>query len=115
MALLSHPGDLHKGIVEYKSATNLAWIVGRIYCTGTAEDYEKVHSFQDKLSLVPLSAYGPSVYVAPQKTCIACQPWFGRKSAKSARLSCRWKTRWPRKNENCTVSASLLPGSLEWA
>jgi hypothetical protein len=51
-------GDLPKGVIEYKSATNMVWIVGRIYCTGTAQDYEKVHSLQNKLSLVPLSAYG---------------------------------------------------------
>ncbi len=51
-------GALPTGIIEYKSATNLVWIIGRIYCTGTAQDYEKVHSFQDKLALVPLSAYG---------------------------------------------------------
>ena len=51
-------GELPKGVTEYKSATNLVWIMGRTYTTGTAQDYEQVHAFQDKFSLVPLSAYG---------------------------------------------------------
>src|SRR4030088_2694766 len=51
-------GELPKGVTQYKSATNMVWILGRAYTTGTEQDYEKVHSFQDKLSLVPLSAYG---------------------------------------------------------
>jgi len=51
-------GTLPAGVTEYKSDTNLVWIIGRIYCDGTPEDYKKVHAFQDGLSLVPLSAYG---------------------------------------------------------
>lgn len=51
-------GVLPLGVKEYKSPTGLVWILGRTYCTGTAEDYAAVHVFQDKLSLVPLSAYG---------------------------------------------------------
>jgi hypothetical protein len=51
-------GELPKGVTVYKSATNMVWIVGRTYTTGTEQDYEKVHSFQDKLSLIPMSAYG---------------------------------------------------------
>src|SRR5215472_3623184 len=51
-------GTLPAGITEYKSDTNLVWIIGRTYCDGTPEDYKKVHAFQDGLSLVPLSAYG---------------------------------------------------------
>jgi hypothetical protein len=58
-------GTLPAGITEYKSATNLVWIIGRTYCTGTPEDYKKVHEFQDQLSLVPLSAYGKS-YTPPR-------------------------------------------------
>jgi hypothetical protein len=49
-------GELPKGVTEYKSATNMVWVVGRTYTTGAAEDYEKVHAFQDKLSLVGLAA-----------------------------------------------------------
>jgi hypothetical protein len=36
----------------------MVWILGRIYCTGTPEDYKAVHALQDKFSVVPLSAYG---------------------------------------------------------
>jgi hypothetical protein len=42
-------GELPKGVTQYKSATNLVWIVGRTYTTGTPQDYEKAHSFQDKI------------------------------------------------------------------
>jgi hypothetical protein len=51
-------GTLPEGVVEYKSPTAIVWILGRTYCTGTAEDYKAVHALQDKYSLVPLSAYG---------------------------------------------------------
>jgi len=36
----------------------MVWLLGRIYCTGTPEDYAAVHKLQDEISLVPLSAYG---------------------------------------------------------
>jgi hypothetical protein len=58
-------GSLPGGVVEYKSATNLVWIIGRTYCTGTPEDYRKAHDFQDRLSLVPLSSYGRSYSPPP--------------------------------------------------
>jgi hypothetical protein len=45
-------------VKEYKSPTAIVWILGRIYCTGTPEDYAAVHKMQDEISLVPLSAYG---------------------------------------------------------
>jgi hypothetical protein len=51
-------GALPGGVIQYKSPTNLVWIIGRIYCTGTPADYKAVHALQDKLRLVPLSAYG---------------------------------------------------------
>lgn len=51
-------GTLPAGVTEYKSPTGLVWILGRIYCTGTPEDYAKVHALQDKFTLVPLSSYG---------------------------------------------------------
>ena len=49
---------------EYKSPTNMVWILGRIYCTGTPEDYAAVHALQDAGQLVPLSAYGKA-YTPP--------------------------------------------------
>jgi hypothetical protein len=51
-------GTLPKDVTEYKSPSGLVWILGRIYCTGTPEDYAKVHALQDKFSVVPLSSYG---------------------------------------------------------
>jgi hypothetical protein len=51
-------GTLPQGVREYKSPTNIVWILGRIYCTGTPEDYRAVHELQDQCKLVPLSSYG---------------------------------------------------------
>jgi hypothetical protein len=51
-------GTLPAGVTEYKSPTSIVWILGRIYCTGTPEDYAAVHAEQDECKLVPLSAYG---------------------------------------------------------
>jgi hypothetical protein len=51
-------GTLPDGVKEYKSPTSIVWILGRIYCTGTPEDYAAVHALQDQFQLVPLSAYG---------------------------------------------------------
>lgn len=51
-------GQLPPGVVEYKSPTGMVWLLGRIYCTGTPEDYKTVHALQDKFSLMPLSSYG---------------------------------------------------------
>ncbi|PWS34952.1 hypothetical protein DFH01_21680 [Falsiroseomonas bella] len=51
-------GTLPPGVTEYKCRTNIVWLLGRIYCTGTPEDYREVHALQDQVSLVPLSAYG---------------------------------------------------------
>jgi len=51
-------GTLPQGMTEVKSATGMVWVLGRIYCTGTPEDYKTVHALQDKFSVVPLSSYG---------------------------------------------------------
>ena len=51
-------GSLPAGVKEYKSPTNIVWLLGRIYCTGTPEDYAAVHKLQDEFKLVPLSSYG---------------------------------------------------------
>ena len=51
-------GTLPDGVTEYKSPTGIVWLLGRIYCTGTPEDYAAVHALQDQFKLVPLSAYG---------------------------------------------------------
>ena len=60
-------GTLPTGVKEYKSPTNIVWLLGRIYCTGTPEDYAAVHALQDQCTLVPLSAYGKP-YTPPAGT-----------------------------------------------
>jgi hypothetical protein len=51
-------GKLPDGTKELKSPTSIVWLLGRIYCTGTPEDYSAVHALQDKFKLQPLSTYG---------------------------------------------------------
>jgi hypothetical protein len=58
-------GTLPQGVTQAKSPTGMVWILGRIYCTGTPEDYKAVHALQDKFSVVPLSSYGKP-YTAPR-------------------------------------------------
>lgn len=60
-------GTLPPGVVQYESPTSLVWLLGRIYCTGTPEDYEAVHAMQDAISLVPLSSYGKPYTPPPGK------------------------------------------------
>jgi len=60
-------GTLPAGVTEYKAPTNMVWFLGRIYCTGTPEDYKAVHALQDQISIVPLSAYGKPYTPAPGK------------------------------------------------
>ena len=59
--LISGPGwagTVPDGVTQYKSETNMVWIIGRTYCTGTPQDYAAVHALQDQYKLIPLSAYG---------------------------------------------------------
>jgi len=51
-------GTLPECVEQVKAPTPMVWICGRIYCTGTPEDYAAVHALQDQFSVVPLSAYG---------------------------------------------------------
>lgn len=51
-------GTVPDGMVQLKSPTGLVWMLGRIYCTGTPEDYAAVHALQDQFKLFPLSAFG---------------------------------------------------------
>jgi len=60
-------GTLPAGVTEYKAPTNLVWVLGRIYCTGTTEDYKAVHALQDQVSAVPLSSYGKPYKPEPGK------------------------------------------------
>jgi len=60
-------GELPPGVEELRASTNLVWIIGRTYCTGTPEDYAAVHAIQDQYKLVPLSAYGKPYSPPPGK------------------------------------------------
>ena len=51
-------GTLPVGVIEYKSPTDMVWILGSTYRTGTPEDFKAVHVIQDQYSLKPLSACG---------------------------------------------------------
>ena len=51
-------GKLPSGLKAFKSPTSLVWVLGRVSCTGTSEDYAAAHAIQDECSAVPLSAYG---------------------------------------------------------
>jgi hypothetical protein len=51
-------GELPSDVELLRSSTNLVWVLGRTYCTGSREDYAAVHAIQDKYSLTPLSAWG---------------------------------------------------------
>jgi hypothetical protein len=51
-------GTLPPGVAQVPSPTGMVWVLGRIYSTGTEEDYKAVHALQDQWTVVPLSAYG---------------------------------------------------------
>jgi hypothetical protein len=70
-------GAVPQGVSEVKSPTGMVWILGRIYSTGTPEDYRAVHALQDKFSVVPLSAYG-NPYTPPEGV---VDPRFDMKTA----------------------------------
>jgi hypothetical protein len=60
-------GELPPGTEELRSSTNLVWIIGRTYCSGTPDDYTAVHALQDQYKLIPLSAYGKPYTPPPGK------------------------------------------------
>ena len=57
-------GTVPAGMKLLKSPTAMVWLLGRIYCTGTPEDYAAVHALQDAFKLQPLSTWGKDY--APQ-------------------------------------------------
>lgn len=57
-------GTVPEGMVQLKAPTSLVWLLGRIYCSGTPEDYAEVHALQDAFKLQPLSTWG-SDYTPP--------------------------------------------------
>ncbi|MFE1599705.1 DUF1254 domain-containing protein [Methylobacterium sp. ID0610] len=57
-------GSVPSGAKLIQAPTNLIWIIGRTYCTGTPEDYKAVHALQDQYRLVPASA-AANAYTPP--------------------------------------------------
>jgi hypothetical protein len=55
----------------------MVWFLGRIYCTGTPEDYKAVHAIQHQMSAVPLSSYGRPYTPTPGTV----DPAFDKKTA----------------------------------
>jgi hypothetical protein len=51
-------GAIPEGVTRVESPTAIVWILGRIYCSGTPEDYVAVHALQDQFTVVPLASYG---------------------------------------------------------
>ncbi len=51
-------GVLPAGLKQIKSPTGMVWMLGRIYSSGTPEDYAQVHALQDRFQVLPLSAWG---------------------------------------------------------
>jgi hypothetical protein len=60
-------GAAPAGMTELKSPTAIVWLLGRIYCTGTPEDYAEVHALQDQFKLQPLSTWGKDYTPPPGK------------------------------------------------
>lgn len=58
-------GTLPASLKQLKSPTNIVWILGRTYCTGTVEDYQACHALMDQYDLRPLSAYGKPYQPTP--------------------------------------------------
>jgi hypothetical protein len=57
-------GAVPRGMSQLRSPTSIVWLLGRIYRTGTAQDYAEVHALQDQFKLQPLSSWGRE-YVPP--------------------------------------------------
>jgi hypothetical protein len=51
-------GTLPAGVKQVKSGTDMVWLLGRTYCTGTPQDLAAVHAIQNQYTLVPLALFG---------------------------------------------------------
>ena len=61
-------GTLPPGIkAEYKSPTNIVWVLGRTYSTGTPADYAAVNAIQAQYKLTPLSCVGQTLRAATRR------------------------------------------------
>ena len=76
-------GTLPEGVEEVESSTAIVWLLGRVYSTGTPEDYKIVNDIQDQFELIPLSAYGQP-YTPPTGI---VDPDFDMKTAVRAQIN----------------------------
>ena len=60
-------GTVPAGMSHLTSPTSIVWLLGRIYCAGTPEDYKEVHALQDQFRLQPLSTWGKPYTPPPGK------------------------------------------------
>ncbi len=60
-------GSIPADATLIQAPSNMVWILGRTFCTGTPEDYGAVHAIQDGYRVTPLSAYGKP-YTPPAGT-----------------------------------------------
>ncbi len=60
-------GDVPKDLKMIRAPTNLILLLGRTFCSGTQQDYAKVHDLQSQYTLTPLSYYNKP-YKAPKGT-----------------------------------------------
>lgn len=58
-------GDIPEGYERIDSPTAIIWVLGRIYCTGTDEEYKIVADLQDDIGIFPLSSYNKE-YIPPK-------------------------------------------------
>jgi hypothetical protein len=60
-------GTVPPGMIHVASPSGSVFMIGRVYCTGTPEDYAAVHALQANFKLVPLSSFGKP-YTPPPGT-----------------------------------------------
>ena len=60
-------GTSPAGVREIRSTTNMLWVAGRTYTTGTPEDYAAVHAIQNQYSVISLASFGHP-YSPPEGT-----------------------------------------------
>jgi hypothetical protein len=70
-------GTLPEGVKQVESPTAMVWVLGRVYCLGTPEDYAAVHALQDQFTIVPLASYGKPYTPPPGEV----DPSFDMKTA----------------------------------
>ena len=79
-------GTLPPGVkAEYKSPTNIVWVLGRTYSTGTPEDYADVNAIQAQYKLDPAQRMGQTLHPAARRR----EPGLGHEGRRCATRSTR--------------------------